>query len=54
MRLGIIFEDNHLIELAVAGGAEVIITRNVRDLRGMELRFATLRVMSPEELLKEL
>lgn len=46
--------DNHLIELAVAGGAEVIVTRNVRDLRGMELRFATLRVMSPEELLKEL
>lgn len=45
--------DNHLIELAVAGGAEVIVTRNVRDLRGMELRFATLRVMSPEELLKE-
>lgn len=46
--------DNHLIELAVAGGAEVIVTRNVRDLRGMQLRFATLRVMSPEELLKEL
>jgi uncharacterized protein len=43
-----------LIELAVAGDAEVIVTRNVRDLRGAELRFASLRVLSPERFLKEL
>lgn len=46
--------DNHLIELAVAGDADVIVTRNVRDLRGAELRFASLRVLSPESFLKEL
>lgn len=46
--------DNHLIELAVAGDADVIVTRNVRDLRGAELRFASLRVLSPEGFLKEL
>lgn len=46
--------DNHLIELAVAGDADVIVTRNLRDLRGVELRFASLRVLSPEDFLKEL
>lgn len=46
--------DNHLIELAVAGDADFIVTRNLRDLRSNELRFAALRVISPEEFLKEL
>lgn len=45
--------DNHLIELAVAGDAEVIVTRNLRDLQGGELRFTSVRVLSPEEFLKE-
>ncbi|NJL28381.1 MAG: PIN domain-containing protein [Thermoanaerobaculia bacterium] len=45
---------NHLIELAVAGGARAIITKNVRDLRRGELRFPDLRILAPEELLKEL
>ena len=46
--------DNHLIELAVAGDADVIVTRNLRDLRGAELRFEPLRILSPEDFLKEL
>lgn len=46
--------DNHLIELAVAGDADFIVTRNLRDLRSNELRFATLRAISPEDFLKEL
>jgi uncharacterized protein len=46
--------DNHLVELAVAGGADAIVTRNLRDLKSMELRFPRLRVLSPEEFLKEI
>lgn len=46
--------DNHLVELAVAGAAKCIVTRNLRDLLVMELRFPALRVMSPEDFLKEL
>ena len=45
--------DNHLVELAVAGGASVIITKNVRDFRGAELHFPGLRTLSPEDILKE-
>jgi putative PIN family toxin of toxin-antitoxin system len=46
--------DNHLIELAVAGGAEVVVTNNIRDLRSGELRFPGLRILQPSELLKEI
>ena len=43
--------DNHLVELAVAGGARAIVTRNVRDLRAMELSFPGLAVLTPAGLL---
>ena len=46
--------DNHLIELAVAGGASVLVTKNVRDFRGAELHFPGLRILTPEEFLKEI
>ncbi len=46
--------DNHLIELAVAGGADIIVTRNLRDVRGGELHFPHLRIIPPEEFLKEI
>ena len=46
--------DNHLIELAVAGGADCIVTRNLRDLQAAELRFDGLRVVSPDLFLKEI
>lgn len=42
--------DNHLIELAVAGGADFIVTRNLRNLQAAELR---LRIVSPDLFLKE-
>jgi putative PIN family toxin of toxin-antitoxin system len=45
--------DNHLIELAVAGQARFIVTRNVRDLRKGELRFPQIAVVTPAQLLKE-
>lgn len=46
--------DNHLIELALAGGAHAIVTHNLRDLRGGELRLGGLRVLTPAQCLKEL
>lgn len=46
--------DNHLVELAVAGGADVIVTRNLRDLTRSELKFPHLRVLLPEDFLKEI
>ncbi len=46
--------DNHLIELAIAGGASAIVTKNVRDFKGAELHFAGLRILRPEELLREI
>ena len=45
--------DNHLVELAVAGGANYIITRNMRDFAGMDLHFPGLRLCTPEDFLKE-
>ena len=46
--------DNHLVELAVAGGATMIVTNNVRDFRDAELRFPDLQIVSPKELAGEL
>ena len=45
--------DNHVVELAVAGGATEIVTKNVRDFEGMELRFAGLRIVTPAGYVKE-
>jgi putative PIN family toxin of toxin-antitoxin system len=45
--------DNHLIELAVSGAAVAVVTHNVRDLAGGELRFPSLRILTPAALLRE-
>jgi putative PIN family toxin of toxin-antitoxin system len=44
--------DNHLMELAVAGGAKAIITNNVRDLKSGELIFPDIEIMTPSSFLK--
>lgn len=46
--------DNHLIELGIAGAAERIVTRNLRDLKNMELRFPHLSILTPEQFLREI
>lgn len=46
--------DNHLVELAVAGGADFIVTRNLRHLRNSQLHFPQLRIASPATFLKEI
>ena len=46
--------DNHLIELALAGSAEIIVTNNLADLRNGELRFPGLKILSPNQFLTAL
>ena len=46
--------DNHLVELGIAGGAQYLVTRNMRDFAARELSFPGLRVLTPEAFLKEL
>ena len=43
--------DNHLIELAIAGGAEVIITHNIRDFKRGEL-LNSIRIQNPADFLE--
>jgi predicted nucleic acid-binding protein len=46
--------DNHLIQLAVAAGASVIVTHNISDLKSGELLFPSIEVLTPGELLRKL
>ena len=45
--------DNHLVEVAVAGGAMAIVTHNIRDLKSGELLFPSLRVLTPAAFLRD-
>ena len=44
--------ENHLIELAMAGGAAAVISHNVRDIRRGELLLNGLRVLTPADYLE--
>ncbi|RUR72850.1 PIN domain-containing protein [Chlorogloeopsis fritschii PCC 6912] len=44
--------DNHLIELAVAGNAQIIATNNVKDFQNAELLFPKLLILKPEEIIR--
>ena len=44
--------DNHLVELAIAGGADAIVTNNTRDVRRSELSFPHLQILTPAQFLK--
>lgn len=46
--------DNHLIELALAGSAETIVTNNMKDLQHGELRFPSLKIQTPRQFLSTL
>ena len=46
--------DNHLIELAVAGAADIVVSRNLRHLARGELKFPGLRCLDPAAFLKEI
>ena len=45
--------DNHLIELAIAGNADSIITHNTRDVATGELVFDGINVVTPANWLEE-
>lgn len=45
--------DNHIVELAVAGRAGVIVTQNMKDFARAELHFSGLRVLRPETFIEE-
>ena len=45
--------DNFVVELAVASGAEAIITYNVRDFKNAELIFKH-KIITPEDFMKEM
>ncbi|MBW4599507.1 MAG: putative toxin-antitoxin system toxin component, PIN family [Calothrix sp. FI2-JRJ7] len=44
--------DNHLIELAVAGNAQIIATHNIKDFHNSELLFPNLSILKPEEIIR--
>jgi predicted nucleic acid-binding protein len=44
--------DNHLIELAIAGNADIIATNNIKDFRGAELLFPHLSILRPEQIIR--
>ncbi|WP_353573187.1 putative toxin-antitoxin system toxin component, PIN family [Candidatus Albibeggiatoa sp. nov. BB20] len=45
-------DDNFLIELALAGNADYIITHNLKDLQNAELHFPNIHIVTPEDFLK--
>jgi uncharacterized protein len=45
--------DNHVIELAIAGGADAVISANLRDLTSGELLFPQLRFRTAGAFLSE-
>jgi predicted nucleic acid-binding protein len=42
--------DNHLIELAVAGNAQLIATNNVKHFKNAELLFPSLKILTPAQI----
>lgn len=45
--------DNFVVELAVASGAEAIITYNVKDFKNAQLVFKH-KIITPENFIKEM
>ncbi len=46
--------DNHLVELAIAANAHIIVTSNMRDFSRSELKFPHLVVQTPELFMERL
>lgn len=46
--------DNHVMELAIAANATIIVTQNLRDFSRQELRFPQIEILRPEQLIERL
>jgi len=44
--------DNFLIELAVAGNADYLITNNLGDFKNTQLKFPHIKIVTPEQFLR--
>jgi uncharacterized protein len=44
--------DNYLVELAIAGGADAIVTNNIADVQRSGLSFPHLQILTPAQFLK--
>lgn len=44
--------DNHIVELGVSGRAQYLITQNIRDFSGVQLKFDDLVVVTPTNMLR--
>ena len=44
--------DNHIVDLAIAGNAEYIITQNTRDFTSLDLKFPSLKLASAAEFMQ--
>lgn len=43
--------DNYLIELAIAGNAEILATHNIKDFSRSQLKFPQLQIKQPQEII---
>jgi putative PIN family toxin of toxin-antitoxin system len=45
--------DKHVLELAIAGNAQILATNNLRDFRGSELTFPQLQILNPYQIIRK-
>lgn len=43
--------DNHVIELAIAGNAKIVVTNSIKDFQRSELVFPNLAILTPNQLI---
>ena len=44
-------DDNYLVELAIAGNAEILVTHNIKDFQQSQLKFPQLQIKQPKEII---
>ena len=44
-------DDNHIVEIAIAGNAQIIVTNNIKDFQQSQLKFPQLQIKQPKEII---